>query len=31
MSQRAEIAFKVFNGRKHVQEKREQRRVKQAA
>lgn len=31
MSQCAEIAFKVFNGRNHVQEKREQWRVKQAA
>ena len=31
ISQRAEIAFKVFNGRNHVQEKREQQRVEQAA
>ena len=30
MSQRVEIAFKVFNGRDQVQEKREQQRMKQA-
>ena len=30
MSQRAGIAFKDFNGRNHVQEKREQWRVRQA-